>query len=336
MSDRPPTDPRQIADAAAAFFGEPVLQVTAPGGRRRASCRIALPGRSVIATLRRDPKQMALEADILTALAPHTDTVPRLLGTVDGILFQTDCGPDRLNRVIHTTAPADRPALAARAVEALFQIQRAGLAAGLQDRVPAEGLSRYPDHDLLAIVPRAAEQLDCPLPGYDPAALHPWFRARPVRFIKWDCRSGNAAVGSDGVLRFFDFEDARLGQGPEDFGWLISDENWPLPMAGMLDLVAARLTQTDTAKPEAYMDYLAQYSVLQALRRVRLIFREAQSGGWVDRITILKYDRVGTNPHLCERLCAEAGALARSLPALRELERLFDLAAAACRRARSA
>ena len=45
-----------------------------------------------------------------------------------------------------------------------------------------------------------------------------------THFVKWDCRAGNAAIGPDGCLRWFDFEYSGLRHGAEDFAWLIADE----------------------------------------------------------------------------------------------------------------
>lgn len=326
---------QQIADATAAYFGQPILKMTAPGGKSRASYRVYFPNRSVIVSQRSQPGQMAVETRVLKALEPVTDRVPRLLGVTDGLLFQSDAGTDRLNRVIHTLAPEARPALAGKAVDALFEVHRAALRAGLDRDLPTASITPYPDDDLFQTVRRAAEQLRCDPLGFDSSRLSPWFRTPPRRFVKWDCRAGNAALDEAGYLRWFDFEDARQAQGPEDFAWLIADETWPVAADTMLDLVRARLTPEDTADPDAYMAYLEQFTTLHALRRIRLIFSEAKRRGWLDRITILKYDTVGVNPHMGERLSLMAAALAQRHSATAPLVALFDRAAETFRMVRS-
>lgn len=326
----------EVAHAAAAFFGEPVLRVTAPGGKHRASCRVHFADHDIIVTRRSDQRQATLELAILQSLQPLTDRVPRFLGASGPFLFQADAGANRLNRAIHTVAADQRIDLAGQAVDALFEIQRAAGRSGLGSGVPTASIVPYLDDNILVALKRLADKLGCDLTGFDANQLHPWFRAHPARFVKWDCRAGNAAIDASGYLRFFDFEDSRLAQGPEDFAWLIADETWPVPMETMLDLVRVRLTEADTADPDGFMVYLEQFTVLQALRRVRLIFSEAQRAGWLDRITILKYDKVGTNPHMCERLCGMAVEIARRNPATKPLQIVFDRAIAACQKARSA
>ena len=336
MSEKSISRAKEVAAAAAAFFGEPVLGVTAPGGKLRASCRVHFASRDIIVTRRNDRKQAALELAILQHFQTLTDRVPKFLGATGPFLFQSDAGSNRLNRAIYAVTADHRIDLAAQAVDALFEIQRAAIRSGLVNGQTAANIVPANDDKVLLSVKHLVEILSCVPTGFDSRKLHPWFKAPAVRFVKWDCRAGNAAIDASGYLRFFDFEGSRFAHGPEDFAWLIADETWPVPMEIMLGLVRARLTEADTTDPDGYMEYLEQFIVLQALRRVRLIFSEAQRAGWLDRITILKYDKVGTNPHLCERLCGMAIEIARRNPATAPLQVLFERAITACRKARAA
>jgi hypothetical protein len=327
--------PAQILDATAAFFGQPVLKLTAPGGKSRTSFRAYLPGRTVIVSQRKQSAKSAVETHVLTALEGATDRVPRLLGTSGGLTFQSDVGQRRLNWAIHTLVPDQRPALAAQAVDALFEIHRAADRVDLAATLPRPAVPRIPDDKIFAAADRLAVQLNHTGPKLDRTALCPWFWAQPDRFVKWDCRAGNAALDEAGHLRWFDFEDARLGLGPEDFAWLMADETWPVDMGLMLDLVRARLTDADTASPDRYMTYLAEFATLMAVRRIRLIFGEARQKGWLDRASILKYDWVGTNPHMGERLSVMAADLSRRTPSTAPLGPLFDRAAEVFRKVRT-
>jgi len=326
--------PQQILEATAAHFGAPVLKLTAPGGRSRTSFRAYFADRTVIVSQRKDSAQADLERRVLQALSPLTDRVPQLLGSSGGLVFQGDVGPDRLNWVIHTQAPDQRPALAAQAIDALFDIHRAASRAGLDSGLPTGSIRQYRDDDLVLAAQGLAVQMRYGGPAFDPARLSPLFRAPPARFVKWDCRAGNAGIDPNGHLRWFDFEDARLAQGPEDFAWLIADETWPLDMGLMIDLVSARLTPEVTRAPQDYLRYLEEFTTLQAIRRIRLIFSEAKRRGWSDRATILKLDHVGTNPHMGERLAVNAAAVALRNPSTAPLSPVLDLAAEVFRKVR--
>ena len=324
----------QILQATSAFFGQPVLKLTAPGGRFRTALRAYLPDRTVIVSQRHDADQAQVEVRTLQALQDATVHVPRILGTSGTLVFQSDVGPNRLNWAIHTVPAGQRPAMAARAIDALFDIQRAARRVGLQQGLPTGPTRPHMDDDLIAMVPLFIQQMKRPSVTFDPACLSPMFRAVPSRFVKWDCRSGNAALGEDGRIRWFDFEECRLAQGPEDFGWLIADEAWPVPADQMLTLIQDRLTAGDTANPDAYMTYLEEFTTLQAIRRLRLIFRQAKRGGWLDRISILKLDKVGANPHLGERLSLLGSTLSQRNPSTAALQPLFETAAEVFRNVR--
>jgi hypothetical protein len=291
----------QITQVAARFFGQPIVKMTAPGGRSRRSFRLYFADRTVIVSQRHRSDKSEVERRVLTALGAATDSVPRFLGTSEGLVFQSDVGAERLNWLIHTLPVADRLAVAAKAVQALFDIQRAAVRVGLRDGMPTASLVPTHDDDLIWVARRMAVQLNHRDLAFDPDRLSPWFRRVPQAFVKWDCRAGNAALGTDGHVRWF--EDARLAQGPEDFASLIADESWPIDGDAMLALVKSRLTPENAPDPQSYMTYLEEFSTLQALRRIRLIFSEAKRRGWMDRVSILKFDKVGTNPHMGERLC---------------------------------
>ena len=300
------------------------MQITAPGGRSRTSFRVFLKSRSIIVTQRRDPRVTDLECHVLQAFDGHCDAVPRFLGRSGTLMFQSDVGTDRLNRQINSLGPDQRPALAQQAVQALFSMHRAALRINIAASLATRGILSYPDDDLLAMLPQAARDLGVLIPDFDPAALDPAFRAEPRHFVKWDCRSGNAALDAAGTLRWFDFEEVRRAQGPEDFAWLVADESWPLRMEDSIEIVRNQLTPDDSPDPDAFMTYLEQFSALHALRRIRLILHEARrAASWRDRVAILKYDLVGVNPVMGERLARSGLDLCGRHAATAPLKPLF-------------
>jgi len=326
--------PDMIVARVERFFGDRIVKMTAPGGTSRESFRVYFKDRTIIVSHRRDAARSRRERYALETLGPICEAMPDFLGATDGLVFQGDAGARRLNHAIHTCPPGGRVALADTAVAGIFAIHRAARRAGLTRALPGPEPAPTADDDLIAGVGQFARYLGQTPPPFDPAALCAGFRAEPRQFIKSDCRAGNAAFDPTGGLRWFDFEGAQIAHGPEDFAWLIADETWPLHPDAMLPLVRAHLTTDDSADVDGYMCHLEQLTVLQAIRRTRLIMREARRGGWLDRTKVLKYDKVGVDPYLGEGLCDAARSLARRHRATTPLVPLFKAAAEAFRAAR--
>ena len=142
MPTSDPLTPQQILNATAAFFGQPVIKLTVPGGTSRTSFRTYFADHTVIVSQRKNAHKVAVERHVLAALSSLTDKVPQLLGTANGLTFQGDMGQDRLNWLIHTLPPDQRPALATQAVEAIFDIHLAAKRADLAATMPIRTTAR--------------------------------------------------------------------------------------------------------------------------------------------------------------------------------------------------
>ncbi len=150
---------------------------------------------------------------------------------------------------------------------------------------------------------------------------------RPARqFVKWDCRSGNAALDAADKLRWFDFEYSGLRHGAEDFAWLIGDEAWPLAPEMML---AVMVDGYDTATCEAldsYLDYLSVYTTLHCVQRFKLIVKEANKRGWLTKAKVRKYDDAGVHPEFAAQICRVGAFFAERNPLTAPLVRNFEAA----------
>lgn len=298
-----------VAAAARAFFGVPVEDMTFPGGEKRASMRIVVGGRSVIASARPDFRRTHFEAWILQALHPHCDDLPECLGVEGDVMFQSDVGTRRLN--IEVQHSADRAALAQDAVAAIFRIQAAARQTDLPARLPHLGNTRPWLANFVDGVDILEPLLDRGIPARFPRDTLPDFLDQPGRqFVKWDCRAGNAALDDAGRLRWFDFEYAGMRHGAEDLAWLIGDETWPLDAATMLDIVAQEFDPGCGHARDDYMEYLAIYGTLHCVQRLKLILEEVQRRDWRDASEIVERDDVGRHPVYAANLCRSAAQLA--------------------------
>lgn len=265
---------KRILQTAEAHFKSPVVRVTAPGGEGRSSYRLHFEDRDVIATLRPNFRRTHLEAFVLDALSSHCDDTPKSLGVVGEIMFQSDVGGRRLNQDIVNHDQAQQIDLTAEAVEGIFRIQSAARKTNLNDILPHLGTN----DDWIANFVNAADALQPysggEKTGFDRIAACEAMAFPGLQFVKWDCRSGNAAIGRDDKVRWFDFEYSGLRHGAEDFAWLIGDEAWPLSPE-VMELIVEDCFDPDCGHSfQSYMEYLSVYLTFHCIQRFKLIIKE--------------------------------------------------------------
>jgi hypothetical protein len=293
----------RIRKSAEAMFGQRVTEVSAPGGSGRASLRFHFQDQTVIGTLRPNFRRTHLEAHVLRALAPHCSDIPLCLGVDGAVMFQSDVGSRRLNTELFTATPTRQVALTAEAIAAIFRIQAAARKTTLCDTLPH--LGNNPDwlRNLVegaeTLVPFAGDLPD----SFDAAAVAGRLTHTGLQFVKWDCRTGNAALDPHDRLRWFDFEYAGLRHGAEDLAWLIGDESQPLDGPMLEAIIRDALDADPPGGREDYMDYLAVYTVFHILQRLDLILSEARSRGWLKIQRVLDRDDVGVHPQFAAHLC---------------------------------
>lgn len=293
----------RIVQAAEDFFGQEVERVTAPGGEGRSSFRLHLEDRDVIATLRPNFRRTHLEAHVLEVLGTQSNDIPKVLGVDGEILFQSDVGRRRLNQLAARSAPEKRLELAAQAVEALFRIHAAARKTGLNETMPHLGANDAWISNFVNAVD-ALQPYSRGIPAsFDREAVSEAMRPPAGQFVKWDCRSGNAAIGPDDHLRWFDFEYSGVRHGAEDFAWLIGDEAWPVAPEDMADVMIDAFDPGCGHNIDAYLEYLSVYLTLHCVQRFKLIVKEAKKRGWLSKERVLKYDDAGVHPEFAVQIC---------------------------------
>lgn len=326
LSDRAFTD--RLEAATRKVTGHSAQRIETPGGSGRTSVRVVTSQGPVIATQRDIPGATEREAEVLRRMSTATDRVPRFLGIADGVLFQSDVGRRRLNIEIDRLTGAEQEALAVEAVASIFEMHAASRGLGLEKIAPPLGATRGWVAAMVGQLDILAKVGPAPPASTDRAAIADALMAAPVQFIKWDCRSGNAAVGDDGRLRWFDFEYAGLRHGAEDFAWLFADEVWPLPPAFMLEAFETAWDGTVPHKKEDYLSYLALYVTLHSVQRLAIILSSQSRKGWKDRTLVRQYDYAGVHPEFGVQLCDTAAFFADRNPLTRGLVRNFEAARA--------
>ncbi|MFW8635512.1 hypothetical protein [Cribrihabitans pelagius] len=315
-----------IAAAAQAVLGEEPLEISAPGGTARSSLRLHFADRTVIATLRRNFRRTHLEAYVLEQLAPHCDDIPQVLGVQDDVLFQSDTGATRLSSEIIAHPESDQLELAAESVAAIFRIQAAARQTGLAAILPHLGANRGWVRNFVGSVD-ALQPYSMGIPdSFDFPAVAERMEYPGVQFLKWDCRAGNAAIGDDGYLRWFDFEYAGLRHGAEDFAWLIGDETWPIAPDKMADVMISEFDSGCGHDIGAYLEYLSVYTALHCVQRLKLIQKEVKSRGWLSKERVRRLDDAGVHPEFAVQLCKVGAYYADQSRLTAPLRRNFEAA----------
>ncbi len=308
--------PDELAREASACFSRPVEKITAPGGKSRDSVRVHFDGFSVIATQRRFPGRMRLEIEVLKRLTRVGAPVPRLLGQTERVFFQQDIGRDRLSGRLFNAGDISPEDVVARAFESLVKLQQAGKEARLQGLVPALGVTQTWVRGLVSTPLAASESYGISPPHLDDSALIRRLVVPAQTFIKWDARPGNAAIGGDGRVIWFDWEHCGRRQGMEDFAWLAGDEFFPLESASVIPVLHDLLVPEDR---DENLDYLTYFITFHIVQRLTIIYRQFASDGWDDPDEAIRYDNIGVDPDLAIALCqrgagwADRRALTRPL-----------------------
>lgn len=297
---------RRVHDAARGLFGDRLTRISTPGGSYRASYRIHLGEVTAIASCRDDFRRTRVEAFALRKLGATCDAMPRCLGLTDDVLFQSDAGQRRLNVAMFEESGGARQQIAAKAVDALFAIHRTARKAELHKYMPPLGSTKPWVTRVVNAVRKLEKQGAKIGKGFNRFEVFEALTVAPRQFVKWDCRSGNAALDDTGKLRWFDFEYCGLRHGAEDFAWLIADESWPLDAPTMFDMVRDAYDPDTPGSREDWLDYLSLYTVFHALQRLQLMQSEVAKRGWKSKRKVVARDDVGLHPDFALQLCQVA------------------------------
>jgi len=314
----------RIVESAERLFSQPVLDVDSPGGESRSSYRLVFADRTVIATLRPNFRRTHIEAFTLRKLWPNCTDLPECLGVDGEILFQSDVGGKRLNLEISKVNKSKRVDLAHDAVASIFRIQAAGRKARLHEALPHLGQNKLWLENFVGGVSELEEFSQGRSASLDRPALCDMIAYPGAQFVKWDCRSGNAAIGPDDKLRWFDCEYSGARHGAEDFAWLIGDEAWPLSPEVMETIVADCFDPGTGHARDDYLDYMALYLTFHCIQRFKLIVNEANKRGWLSKTRVRKYDDVGAHPEFAAHICRVGSYFAERNNETRPVARDFE------------
>ncbi len=295
---------RLIVGAAVSHFGREPREVIQLEGTAFSSYRICFDGETVIATQRKSFRRTNLEAMILQHLSPICDDVPQYLGVLDGVLFQSDLGANRLHGLIGDHCLEDQVELTAEACAAIFRYQSAARQSGLVNLVPVIGQSQDWLNNLVSSVD-TLQLFSLGIPdSFNYHAVAEFLQGVGHNFVKWNCRPQYAVVCDDGFLRWHGFELSGARHGAEDFAWLFGDESWVLDPRHMIAVTKETFDKSYGLALPDFLDFLSVYTTMHCALRFNLIIREAQENGWDCENEGRRKEHPGISPAYAKQLCA--------------------------------
>jgi hypothetical protein len=316
---------REVYLATIALYGIPPRHISAPGGDYRASYRVHVGDETVIATSRAEYRRTHIEAFILQRIGSTNSPTPKFLGLIGNVLFQSDVGSKRLNVAMLESTPDRQIELAANAVTSLFRVHHAGNCPVILSSVPPIGASQSWAIRLADSVRQLQSRGGRIAPGYDQHAIIDALKIpSQLCFVKWDCRTGNAALSNSNCLSWFDFEFCGLRHGAEDFSWLIADETLPVAPDVMYEIIKDSRIEKSGLSRDVWLDYLSIYTVFHASKRLLLVLDGAEKRGWKEKRKVIARDDVGLHPDFVKQLCSVARFFADRTPLTSPLIPVFD------------
>ena len=298
------------------WLGSEPLSFAFPGGTRRDSCRMTLAdGRSVIATVRDEPDRADLETRVLERLAVHDAPAPRVLAANRRVLVQEDRGETRLSVALHEADHGEATRLLETALTSLVELQRAGAAAELSERVPMLGIANWWIEALIDRPVALGSLLEIEPPVPEIEHLRDLLAVFEPRFVKWDARPANAVVDESGAVAWIDFEHCGARNPLDDLAWLLADEYVPLDHSRDERLVAEFAPRFSGSLPGPFLAHYAwAMLVLHGTHRLNLML-DSHGGkggrGWRDAERCVRRDSVGAAQEFalrqCDRLAHHAG-----------------------------
>ena len=314
---------RELSAEARRALGQPVEDIEFPGGSTRSSVRLVLAdGNRVIATRRKTSRRADHEVHVMRVLHDNGGNVPKIYSFANGLLLQQDLGTKRLSETLHDPERKDDiPLLIEAALEGLARIHEAAAIGGLHEAdLPVIGAEPEWCQGLANTPHEVGEMSGIKPPSYDAAAIAEIFAVRVPSFVKWDSRPGNALVGADGHVYWFDWEHSGLRNPMDDFVWLAADEFVTFSrrleeklFSGYRSRFAGTLTDSEAER------YIRIMGCFHTCVRLQLALHYKGDGKWWNLQRCLEGDKVGVTRRCCRRLLRRAAHWADFDPLTRPL-----------------
>jgi hypothetical protein len=291
------------------LLGRQVMEIGFPGGSHRSSCRLLLDdGTSVIATRRLDADRALFESLVMRRLERLAAPTPRHYAFNGLVLLQEELSGIRLSTALQQATEPQYTSWMAAALESLANTQHLAERDGLSHAVPVLGCE--PEW-LIGLIDRTALLgnylgVRCP-----PVPVRQYFDRllllKPC-FVKWDARPGNAMLGDDGKVKWFDWEHCCARNPMDDMAWLLCDDSVPDYPAAENHLIERYLPDfADGRNLEDAQAYLTLFGVHHVCVRLCRLLDEKGHDTWPAYAEYLRsQSQSAITLSMAQRLCTRA------------------------------
>ncbi len=294
------------------LLGQKLVAIDFPGGVHRSSFRLMLEnGHSVIASRRANAGRSFYESLIMRRLEKHQAPIPKHYAYNGLVMIQEELLGVRLSDALQNCSKEQYVTMMSSALEALLEIHHIAEQEKLSEVVPIIGCE--PDW-LIAFIDRTAllgNYMGIPTAKLPVKQIYDCLLLLKPRFIKWDARPGNAMLGDDGKVKWFDWEHCCARNPMDDMAWLLCDDtvpNYPDAEDQLIDTYLAAFA--DDRKFDEARVYLDVFGMHHACVRLCRILHEKDNDSWLvyeNRVSVQRGTQLRIAQQLCKRASRWAG-----------------------------
>lgn len=301
------------------LLGQKVVSMSFPGGTHRSSFRLALDdGRSVIASRRFDVGRSFYESLVMRRLEKHQAPIPKHYAYNGLVMIQEELPGVRLSDALKDCSEEQYINRMGQALSSLLEIHRIAERERLTEAVPVIGSE--PDW-LISLIDRTAllgNYMGISSPDIPVRKIYGCLILLKPGFIKWDARPGNAMLGDDGKVKWFDWEHCCARNPMDDMAWLLCDDavpNYPEAESQLIDTYLSGFA--DGRNLDDARTYLEVFGVHHACARLCRILNEKGADSWItyeNRVSVPLGSQLRIAQELCKRASRWAGKNAMTTP----------------------
>lgn len=261
-----------------------------------------------IMTFRHNLAYAELEGEVLKRLSIRNDALPKLVNRSGNWLVQEYISGKRLSLALATKDRGKLYDISCNAISTLISIQDDAQEIGLEKLVKAICIKPDWREGRLNSLVGIAKLSGLIVPEVDRQKIFKALEVKPLSFIKWDARAGNAILKNDRKTCWFDWEHCGRRAGIDDLVWFLSDE-WlnlePDDERHIINKFIRHFNRKEISVP--LEKYLRLFGTIHMCGRLSNIIELRQGRtSWIDRKKCLTYDLMGVTAQESNRLALKA------------------------------
>jgi len=278
---------------------------------------------SILATMHNNEKVMMtyrgnshlakLEALVLKNLSECGASVPRLLNQSGNWLIQEYLGDARLSQSLNIDDEKLKLNLLEDGLSSLQENQNIALQIGLNDLVLPICNNDAWRNERVRYLDELGRVTKIPSPKINKEKVFNLLKVKPLSFIKWDARPGNAIVRENKNVFWFDWEHCGLRAGIDDLVWFLCDE-WISCNENtetlLIDKFVQHFDRNELNVPR--LKYVYVHGTVHMCGKLLKIIQKKVETNWWSRDFCLKFEQMGITLNEAKKLARKASRWARN------------------------